>query len=139
MVARCSRAVAPRAVLASARELTAESHSKRFPRTARLTRPSEYTRVFAGAKRLGDRYFTVLASPNEQEHARLGLAISRRNAPRAVDRNRIKRLVRESFRAERDALRPVDLVVMAKPGARTATNAELVSALQHHWRRLMRT
>jgi len=135
---RCSRVVAPRVVPVSARDLTSEQPGAglRFPRQARLTRPRDYQRVFASARRLGDRYFTVLATPNELSHARLGLAISRRSAPRAVDRNRIKRTVRESFRHRQDTLAAVDVVVMAKPAARQATNEELFRSLEQQWRRL---
>ncbi len=73
--------------------------------------------------------FTVLGVPNEQGVARLGLAVSRRQARRAVDRNRIKRLVRETFRERQGRLGGVDLVVIARGGARQATGAELRSVL----------
>lgn len=124
-------------MLASARDLTGpESSGSRFPRSARLTQPREYQRVFAGAKRLGDRFFTVLAVPNDHGHPRLGMAVSRRNARRAVDRNRLKRLIRESFRHQQAKLAGYDLVVLAKPAAVTADNALLTRALAHHWHRL---
>ncbi|UEX78055.1 ribonuclease P protein component [Sediminicurvatus halobius] len=109
--------------------------TRAFPRSARLTRPAQYRRVFQGAERFADRYFTLLAAGGAPE-PRLGLAISRRVAPRAVDRNRLKRLVRESFRAQRAALPAVDAVVMARPAARHAGNAELAAALDRLWRRM---
>ena len=128
-------------MLASALDLTSEADSAAgtgFPRQARLTLPREYQKVFAGAKRLGDRYFTVLALANELDHPRLGLAVSRRNAPRAVDRNRIKRVVRESFRHHQAGLESVDLVIIAKPAARDADREQLFQALDQQWRRLRR-
>lgn len=125
-------------MLASARDLDSERDlpDLGFPRQARLTEPRDFQRVFAGAKRLGDRYFTVLAAPNEAERPRLGLAVSRRNAPRAVDRNRLKRLVRESFRHAQAHLKPLDIVVIPKPGAREASAEALTEALTQHWKRL---
>ena len=67
----------------------------------------------------------------------MGLAIAKKAAKRAVDRNRIKRLCRESFR-QQDNLPVVDLVVMTRASAVSATNAELFSALDKHWQRIRR-
>jgi ribonuclease P protein component len=128
----------PRVVLASARDLSTDGKvaSKRFTRSARLTEAKQYKRVFAGAARRGDRYFTVLSVPNDAGQPRLGVVVARRTAPRAVDRNRIKRLVRESFRHHQQALAARDLVVLAKADARRASKQELADALARHWQRL---
>jgi ribonuclease P protein component len=92
-----------------------------FPRAARLTRPSEFTRVFRQGHRSHSRYFILIAKPGG-ERARLGLAIGRKASPRAVVRNRIKRIVRDAFR--HTALPPMDLVVVARNGSgRTAVDA----------------
>lgn len=67
--------------------------------------------------------------------ARLGLTISRRVAKRAVDRNRLKRIARESFRLQR-ALPAWDFVVMAKPGADQGEPGALRASLDRHFERL---
>lgn len=67
--------------------------------------------------------------------ARLGLAVSKRAAKRAVDRSRLKRLAREAFRARTDCA-PRDFVVIARPAAAAATNAELRASLDRHFDRL---
>lgn len=108
--------------------------SKVFPRERRLRKGNEYTRVFGGADRSADRFFTVLARLNELSQARLGLAISRRVAPRAVDRNRLRRLARESFRQL--ALASLDYVVMARRDALAAPNDSVRSSLDRHFVRL---
>ena len=109
-----------------------------FPRAARLLTERDFKQVFAGAQRSGDACLTVLARDNGVRQARLGLAIARRRVRRAVDRNRIKRLARESFRYHRQLLEGLDVVVMARDGAGARSNAELRTALHAHWQRLSR-
>ena len=107
-----------------------------FPRARRLTSGAEFTRVFRNANRSADRFFTVLACPNELETARLGLAISRRVAPRAVDRNRLRRLARETFRQLE--LGALDYVVMARKDVVEAPSDKARSSLDRHFIRLSR-
>jgi ribonuclease P protein component len=110
----------------------------RFRRSYRLLDKRAYATVFARPGRLGDKNFTVLVTPNAVGCARLGLAISKKAARRAVDRNRLKRLVRESFRTRRSSLPAVDIVVMSRPAAITQTNAQLQHSLQLLWNTLIR-
>jgi ribonuclease P protein component len=107
-----------------------------FPKASRLLAADDFRRVFAGPRKSADGCFTVLYRPSAGEHARLGLAISKRRLRRAVDRNRIKRIVRESFRAHRSHLPPVDVVVLAGPRAGARDNAALHASLRRHWERL---
>ena len=66
----------------------------------------------------------------------MGLAIARKQVRRAVDRNRLKRLVREVFRHHRAGLTGVDLVVMARSAAVKADNAALRASLVRHFARV---
>ena len=83
-----------------------------------------FGRVFKEAKRSGDKWFTVLSRGNGQENARLGLAISKKQCKKAVARNRLKRVVRESFRQHKAGLKGLDIVVMNKAAARDASNED---------------
>ena len=107
----------------------------RFGRESRLTDKSSYDRVFQNARRSRDRFYTVLCRANGRDEARLGLAIGRKHCKPASGRNRLKRIVRESFRHNRESLGGLDIVVINQPGARQATNAALFDSLDHHWRR----
>jgi ribonuclease P protein component len=113
-----------------------EASTTAFTRARRLTAGYEFSQVFSGADRSADRFFTVLARLNGLSRARLGLAISRRVARRAVDRNRLRRIARESFR-QLD-LAPLDFVVLARQDAAAADNAELRASLDRHFTRLSR-
>lgn len=57
---------------------------------------------------------------------------------RAHERNRIKRLARESFRLHQQQLALIDIVVMPKLGIETVSNADLTQQLQLAWRKLNR-
>jgi ribonuclease P protein component len=107
-----------------------------FGRRARLNRKADFQHVFAQSHRSGDRYFTVLARRNELGYPRLGLAVSRKVAKSAVIRNRIKRIVRESFRHTQGRLDSFDVVVIGRPQTGTYPNATLFASLRQHWARL---
>ncbi|NYT46406.1 MAG: ribonuclease P protein component [Candidatus Methanofishera endochildressiae] len=110
----------------------------RFPPHVRLREPAEFKSVFAKAERSTDKYFTVLAIVNELNHARLGLAIAKKNIKRAVDRNKIKRSARESFRLQQQAMTNIDIVVMARREAATANSKTLQASLDKHWLKLIK-
>ena len=107
-----------------------------FPRSARLLDKVDFGWVFARPCRSGDSLFTVLGRRREDGNARLGLAVSRKAVATAVGRNRVKRLVRESFRHYQNELRCLDLVVMVKSGVAARSNHELASSLDRHWIRI---
>lgn len=112
--------------------------TKRFPRRVRLTEAEDYQRVFKGCGyRLNNSWMTVLASPNQQPHPRLGLAISRKVARSAVARNRIKRVIRESFRHWQTRLGPLDIVILGRGGISARTTRELDSSLEKLWLKLI--
>jgi len=116
--------------------------SMKFERHCRLTTRAEYNRVFARHRVSQDRFFRVLARPNDRTCCRLGLAVSTRVCKRAVGRNRLKRVIRESFRAHGQELAATggkDIVVLPTPMAATICNTELRGSLQDHWRRIADT
>ena len=78
----------------------------------------------------------VLGQNSGQSFARLGLAIPRKYIKTAVARNRIKRLVRESFRQHQHALSGVDLVVTLRRDASGLNNREIVQRLERHWQQV---
>ena len=110
----------------------------RFRKENRLLNAAAFGRVFKKATRSRDKWFTVLCSTNDGDLARLGLAISKKNCRQATARNRIKRIVRESFRQHQEQLAGMDVVVMNQPAAQTGSNRQLFDSLTGHWSRCER-
>jgi ribonuclease P protein component len=88
----------------------------RFSKAARLRHRQDFLRAQAQGKRLHTRHFGVTLAPMAEGHPRLGLVATRRLG-KAVQRNRVKRLLREFFRRHQTGLPAFDLVIMAKKGA----------------------
>jgi ribonuclease P protein component len=109
--------------------------SWRFTRADRLLDAGSFESVFKKPTRSRDALFTVLSRPSGGEGARLGLAISRKNCRLAVQRNRLKRLVRESFRSHKAVLCGLDIVVMCQPAAGRASNGRVFDSLAAHWQK----
>jgi ribonuclease P protein component len=95
--------------------------SGRGPRRRRLSRSAEFERVYRQGRSKANRFLVLYAFPREQEAAgegpRLGLSVSRRVGG-AVERTRVKRLLREAFWREVERL-PAgsDYVIVARPDA----------------------
>ncbi len=88
-------------------------------RDTRLVDKADFDRVFAESQRARTDFMVIMARPNQVGHARLGMIVAKRLLARAVDRNRVKRCVRESFRQVFAELPACDFVVrlIAKPVA----------------------
>ena len=109
-----------------------------LPKHAKLLKAVDYKKVFDKPVRSTDRYFTILARPNNLLHARLGMAFSKKRVKLAVARNRLKRITRESFRLLQlgHGKFSADFVVLAGTQCTRATNQQLFHSLQQHWLQL---
>jgi ribonuclease P protein component len=102
-------------VLSASLPNTSAPSGQRFPRSARLLRRSDFVRVQSKGRRVHTPHFVVLLVPNVGQ--RLGVTVGRRVGG-ATQRNRVKRLVREVFRRNRELFPPdCDIVLVARPGA----------------------
>lgn len=74
------------------------NHARGLSRKTRLKDSGEFRVVYAGGKRFDGRVMTAFVRRNDLDHHRLGITASRKLSPKAVERNRAKRLLRETFR-----------------------------------------
>lgn len=107
-----------------------------FPRVARLLRAQDFARLRSISRRVGTRHFSAEVAANGHGGARLGMAVSKRVSKKAVCRNRIKRIARDSFRHTRALLPAVDILLIAKFSADAEDNATLRSELARLWDRI---
>jgi ribonuclease P protein component len=103
----CARAASPRVVTVVARA------QKRFVLDAarRLRQKTQFERLLRqGERRVLDGY-TLYVERRAAGNARLGILVSRKHAAAAVERNRLKRCIREAFRLEQENLGPLDILI----------------------------
>lgn len=111
----------------------------KFGAELRLRSKLQFDAVYASGRRIDDRFFGLRVKPNGLSHPRVGLAVAVKTAGNAVLRNRLRRLVRESFRLAQHGLPAVDVVVAAKFPAAGAPVTALRASLATLWNRVAST
>lgn len=110
-----------------------------FSKSKRLQNPAAFKAVFDKAEFKISRSETLcLAIENSLDHPRLGLVIAKKNIRLAVERNRIKRIIRESFRLHQHQLPAIDLIVLARRGLGDRNNADIHKELAKTWQTLIK-
>ncbi|HEY9268768.1 MAG TPA: ribonuclease P protein component [Methylotenera sp.] len=83
----------------------------RFTKKAKLIKTDEFSSVFNFRKRISAKFLALHYQPNQIGRARLGLVVGKKVAKRAVDRNYMRRVLREFFRIQQHEINHVDLVI----------------------------
>jgi len=97
-----------------------------FPKTARLLSPKDYKPVFDNSRyKVSTKQFLLLATASQARRPRLGLVIAKKHVSKAVQRNRLKRVLRESFRLRQSEIPLIDIVVLARKDADKLAPLEL--------------
>ncbi len=107
-----------------------------FSAKLRLLQAADFKNVFDSALYKVHQPAFMLLAISHPDHPRLGLVIAKRKIRRAHERNRVKRLARESFRLHQAELPALDIVLMAKADAQTLSNEVIEQQLSLAWRQL---
>lgn len=114
--------------------------SRGFSRDKRLLTPRQFKAVFdSPSGKVPGRNVLLLARNNDLDHPRLGLVIGKKSVKLSVERNRLKRQIRETFRQSQDNLTGWDIVVVARKGLGDLENVELAQQFNKLWKRLARS
>jgi ribonuclease P protein component len=103
----------------------------------RLNDAQDFTRVLA-KRPINGCCFRIRAVQSGAKESRLGLIVAKRAVPKAVDRHRLKRLMREYFRCHRQQLDTMDIVITALPEAAHHSNQEIRQCLHQLWHKLIK-
>jgi len=118
--------------------------SFRLSSSQRLKTPAQFQYVYRSRQWGASSYFTynVLGKSSrvefEQTPAVLGVTVSKKVSKKAVDRNRIKRQVREFFRHHQSELNGADIVITAKPSCLAADDQARYQSLHEMWQKVLK-
>ena len=116
-----------------------------FPRQCKLRRKQDFDAVFAEASKVSYKYLLLLFRPKSflasspdsaleiNNEPRLGLVISKQRVRKAVDRNHVRRIIRESFRHHKALLTGLDLIVLIRSQGNFLENASLREDIDRLW------
>ncbi len=108
----------------------------KFTKKHRLLNKEQFDRVFKQANKLNSKEFLLLTRENTESVARIGFAISKKAIAKSNQRNRVKRIMKESFRQA--GLSNVDVVAISKNGLSELSNEMLHAKLTKAWEKLKR-
>ncbi|MEE4249492.1 MAG: ribonuclease P protein component [Alcanivoracaceae bacterium] len=112
--------------------------SRQFPRSHRLLSPSEFKPLFDHPQwRASSQHFLLLVTENRLAAPRLGIVIGKRRVKRAVDRNLLRRLMRESFRHLGPELAGLDIVILVRANIDHPDKAAVATELDKVWTKLL--
>lgn len=109
-----------------------------FSHRQRLITKAEFNYVFEKPLKISQKHLTLLYKPNQVAFARIGVIVGKRVVNNAVARNRIRRIVRESFRFHQEKLTGWDIVIIARQQCDTLTKEKIREGIDYLWEKLLK-
>ena len=108
-----------------------------YPKQLRLLTARDYNQVFSHSKfKVSGPLGVFIATPNELNHPRLGFVIAKKKVKLAVDRNRIKRVMKDCYRLHQDQIPAIDIVFISRPGLGQKDNLAVTKFCKYAWHKL---
>jgi len=110
-----------------------------FCKSQRLLNAADFKNVFTDPPfKASHQHCLILAKPNHLSHDRLGLVIAKKHIRLAVQRNRIKRLIREGFRHLPRNKQGIDAIVLSRKGLGDLDNLTITRIMNKQWLRIQK-
>jgi ribonuclease P protein component len=108
-----------------------------YPKQLRLLTARDYNRVFEHSQfKVSGPVGLFIATPNSLGYPRIGFIIAKKKVKLAVQRNRIKRVIKDSFRLNQQRLPGLDIVFIARPGLSDKDNLAINKFTKYSWHKL---
>ncbi len=104
-----------------------------FKRTSRLLNRPSFQAVFQAKKKRFGGCFVLYSQQNQLNYPRIGIILSKKQVRLACDRNRVRRIIRESFRHHRINLPNSDFVLVGLHRMQQLTSQEIVQCIEKQW------
>lgn len=108
----------------------------RFKRISRLTQPNDFKLVFTKPSKISRNDLVILYKPNQVKYSRLGIIIRKQYVKLSHNRNRIRRIIRESFRHQQHDLDSVDIIVLLRSVKYVLNGQQLRDDINYLWHQL---
>lgn len=109
----------------------------KFTKSQRLLNKADFENVMRDPPvKLINGQLVQLSVKSKRDKARVGIIVSKKNVKKAVDRNKIKRVIRENFRLHQHLIPATDTVVIARKAIGILTKKELKDLLEKQWKKL---
>ena len=100
-----------------------------FPKTSRLLKRGQFLRLSKQGKKIHTGYFIAIVLNGTEKNNRIGITVSKK-VGNAVERNRIKRVIREYFRHRKESFKEIrDINIIGKKGLTRLTNGQIIEKL----------
>ena len=109
----------------------------RFTKQAKIVKTDDFSSVFNLRKRIANKHLVMRYRPIEVNIARLGLIVSKKTAKLAVQRNYMRRVLRELFRINQYRLPAIDLVVQIQKAFEKSDFIEIEKEFEHLMQQLI--
>ena len=118
---------------------TKSSNINKFCKSQRLLNARDFQNVFSDPPfRASHQQCLILAKPNKLPFDRLGLVIAKKHIRLAVQRNRIKRIIRETFRQQEQQTMGIDAIVLARKGLGELDSTTVARIMRQQWARIQK-
>lgn len=101
-----------------------------FPKNLRIIKSDQFKSTFKSGKRLHSENFIFYILANNLDFPRIGISVGKKISLKAVERNKIKRLIRETFRTNKSLFDKNDIVVVVKKNIKDKKLKEILSEIK---------